>query len=124
MEQDPKTAVQGIDPAELDQVPEHLEDPEPEAATPAAKPGGPLRSARMTGSSIAARDAAGWVTDFLNAGYYRRPVAERDVDDIPITPQSSAASLRCAGAAWAGRRSRYRSRRGRSRDGRSSPGAM
>jgi hypothetical protein len=39
--------VQGIDPAELDRVPEHLDDPEPEAAAPAAKAGGPLRFARM-----------------------------------------------------------------------------
>jgi hypothetical protein len=45
---------------------------------------GPLRFARMTGSSIAARDAAAWVTDFLNAAYYRRPVDERDVDDLRL----------------------------------------
>jgi hypothetical protein len=43
---------------------------------------GPLRFARMSGSSIAARDAAPWVTDFLNAAYYRRAVGERDVDDL------------------------------------------
>ena len=36
----------------------------------------------MAGSSIAGRDAAAWVTDFLNAAYYRRPVDERDVDDL------------------------------------------
>ena len=36
---------------------------------------GPLRFAGMTGSSIAGRDAAPWVTDFLNAAYYRRPAA-------------------------------------------------
>jgi hypothetical protein len=36
----------------------------------------------MTGSSIAGRDAAPWVTDFLNAAYYRRAVAEREVDDL------------------------------------------
>src|SRR3954454_21792680 len=42
----------------------------------------PLRFARMTGSSIAGRDAAAWVTDFLNAAYYRRDPAERDVDDL------------------------------------------
>ena len=29
---------------------------------------------RMLGSSIARPDAAGWVTDFLNAAYYRRLV--------------------------------------------------
>ena len=38
----------------------------------------------MTGSSIAGRDAAAWVTDFLNAAYYRRPVAERQVDDLRL----------------------------------------
>src|SRR4051794_31372040 len=43
---------------------------------------GPLRFARMTGSSIAGRDAAPWVTDFLNAAYYRRAVDEREVDDM------------------------------------------
>jgi hypothetical protein len=36
----------------------------------------------MAGSSIAGRDAAPWVTDFLNAAYYRRPVDDRDVDDL------------------------------------------
>ena len=63
---------------ELD-LPEQLDDDE--AAAPA---GGPLRFARMTGSSIAGRDAAAWVTDFLNAAYYRRPVAERQVDDLRL----------------------------------------
>jgi hypothetical protein len=43
---------------------------------------GPIGFAKMAGSSIAGRDAAPWVTDFLNAAYYRRPVAERDVDDL------------------------------------------
>ena len=62
---------------ELD-LPEQLDD---QAAAPA---GGPLRFARMTGSSIAGRDAAAWVTDFLNAAYYRRPVAERAVDDLRL----------------------------------------
>ena len=36
----------------------------------------------MAGSSIAGRDAAPWVTDFLNAAYYRRAAEERDVDDL------------------------------------------
>lgn len=45
---------------------------------------GPLAFARMTGSSIAGRDAAPWVTDYLNAAYYRRPVADRDVDDLRL----------------------------------------
>ena len=61
---------------ELD-LPEQLED-EP------ASGGGPVQFARMTGSSIAGRDAAAWVTDFLNAAYYRRPVAEREVDDLRL----------------------------------------
>lgn len=43
-----------------------------------------LRFARMSGSSIARIDAAGWVTDFLNAAYYRRPASERDVDDLRL----------------------------------------
>lgn len=50
----------------------------------AVKPGGPLHFARMSGSSIAGRDAAAWITDFLNAAYYRRPVDERDVDDFRL----------------------------------------
>jgi hypothetical protein len=45
---------------------------------------GPWRFASMIGSSIAARDAAPWVTDFLNAAYYRRPADERDVDDLRL----------------------------------------
>jgi hypothetical protein len=43
-----------------------------------------VRFARMSGSSIAAPDAVGWVTDFLNAAYYRRPPAEREVDDLRL----------------------------------------
>ena len=45
---------------------------------------GPVGFALMAGSSIAGRDAAAWVTDFLNAAYYRRPAAERDVDDLRV----------------------------------------
>ena len=59
---------------------------EPTAPT-VAEPGsgaGPVAFARMTGSSIAARDAAPWVTDFLNAAYYRRAATERDVDDLRL----------------------------------------
>jgi len=41
---------------------------------------GPIGWARMTGSSIAGRDAAAWITDFLNAAYYRR--TERTTDDL------------------------------------------
>lgn len=40
--------------------------------------------ARMSGSSIAAPRAAPWITDFLNAAYYRRDEAERDVDDLRL----------------------------------------
>jgi hypothetical protein len=43
-----------------------------------------FRFARMTGSSIAAPDAAGWITDFLNAAYYRRDPALRHVDDLRL----------------------------------------
>jgi len=43
-----------------------------------------LRFARMAGSSIAAPDAAPWITDFLNAAYYRRPNEHRDVDDLRL----------------------------------------
>jgi hypothetical protein len=43
---------------------------------------GPFGFAKMAGSSIAGRDAAAWVTDFLNAAYYRRPADDRDVDDL------------------------------------------
>jgi hypothetical protein len=45
---------------------------------------GPLGFARMTGSSIAGRDAAAWVTDFLNAAYYRRAAEDREVDDLRL----------------------------------------
>lgn len=44
----------------------------------------PWRFARMAGSSIAGRDAAPWITDFLNACYHRRPIADRDVDDLRL----------------------------------------
>ena len=43
-----------------------------------------VRFARMAGSSIAGPDAAGWVTDFLNAAYYRRPPGLRDIDDLRL----------------------------------------
>jgi hypothetical protein len=84
MQEDPRSAVEGLGPEELEGVAEHLDDPV-SAAPEAVKAGGSLRFARMTGSSIAGRDAAGWVTDFLNAAYYRRPVAEREVDDLRLT---------------------------------------
>jgi hypothetical protein len=43
-----------------------------------------FRFARMTGSSIAGPDAAGWITDFLNAAYYRREPDRRDIDDLRL----------------------------------------
>lgn len=64
------------------ELPEHLEVEEGAAAT--SPKAGLFRFAQMTGSSIAGRDAAGWVTDFLNAAYYRRSVQERDVDDLRL----------------------------------------
>ena len=45
---------------------------------------GPLGFARMAGSSIAAPGAAAWVTDFLNAAYFARPAASRDVADLRL----------------------------------------
>ena len=57
----------------------------PEHVDAGASPGsGPLGFARMAGSSIAGRDAAGWVTDFLNGAYYRRGIDERAVDDLRL----------------------------------------
>src|SRR3954447_17010631 len=43
-----------------------------------------IRFAKMTGSSIAGPDAAGWITDFLNAAYYRRDPDRREVDDVRL----------------------------------------
>jgi hypothetical protein len=81
MADDPTTITE----QDLAEVPEHLEDDEARAAAPAAPPKtGPLRFARMAGSSIAGRDAAPWVTDFLNAAYYRRPEGDRDVEDLRL----------------------------------------
>ena len=38
----------------------------------------------MAGTSVAAPGAAGWMTDFVNAAYYARPVDERDVADLRL----------------------------------------
>ena len=38
----------------------------------------------MAGSSIAAPDAASWVTDFVNAAFYRRAAGGREVDDLRL----------------------------------------
>src|SRR4051794_6457980 len=67
---EPPTLAEQLD------LPEQLDD--------VAPVGGPLRFARMTGSSIAGRDAAAWITDFLNGAYYRRPVEDREVDDLRL----------------------------------------
>ena len=42
------------------------------------------RFARMTGSSIADPSAAGWITDFINAAYYRRPPEDRAIEDLRL----------------------------------------
>lgn len=39
---------------------------------------------RMLGSSIARPDAAGWVTDFLNATHHQRPEDRRDPSDLRL----------------------------------------
>jgi hypothetical protein len=62
-------------------LPDHIDDPRQDGPAPRS---GPLGFARMAGSSIAGRDAAGWITDFLNAAYYRRPAGGRDVDDLRL----------------------------------------
>ena len=43
-----------------------------------------IRLATMSGTTIAAPSAAGWVTDFLNAAYFRRAPAERHIDDLRL----------------------------------------
>ena len=58
--------------------------PATETPTTKAPKSGPVHFARMAGSSIAGRDAAPWITDFLNAAYYRRTAAERRVDDLRL----------------------------------------
>ncbi len=44
----------------------------------------PVTVARMSGTSITAPDAVGWVTDFLNAAYYARRPELRDVEDLRL----------------------------------------
>ena len=44
----------------------------------------PVTVARMSGTSITAPDAVGWVTDFLNAAYYARMAELRDVEDLRL----------------------------------------
>ncbi len=62
------------------ELPEYLEDEQHDRAPGSSV----LRFARSIGSSIAARDAAPWVTDFLCAAYYRRDLADREVDDLRL----------------------------------------
>jgi len=45
---------------------------------------GAIRLARMAGSSIAAPDAAPWLSDFLNAAHFARPADERDQEDLRL----------------------------------------
>lgn len=68
------------------EIPEFFDDSETDGgrAPAPASAGSVLRFARMTGSSICGRDAAPWVTDFLNAAYYRRRADDRDVDDLRL----------------------------------------
>jgi hypothetical protein len=63
---------------------QHVVDAPQQTREGTSSPVGPFGFLRMTGSSIAGRDAAAWVTDFLNAAYYRRPSAEREVDDLRL----------------------------------------
>ncbi len=64
------------------EIPEYYD--ESDGGRPSAPRAGVLRFARMAGSSICRRDAAPWVTDFLNAIYYRREADERAVDDLRL----------------------------------------
>jgi len=43
-----------------------------------------LQVLRLAGSSIAGPTAAPWVSDFLNAAYFARPEAERDVAELRL----------------------------------------
>jgi len=43
-----------------------------------------VRTARMAGTSIAAPDAAPWVTDFLNAAYYAHPPERRGIESLRL----------------------------------------
>ena len=67
----------------VDELVDHLDDALGKDG-PTGPGSGPLGFARMTGSSIAGPDAAAWVTDFLNAAYYRRGPDGRDVDDLRL----------------------------------------
>jgi hypothetical protein len=81
--EEPVMSTDATDPLR-DEVPEYLEEHGDADASADVPTTGLLRFSRMAGSSIAARDAALWVTDFLNAAYYRRPVSDREVDDLRL----------------------------------------
>lgn len=68
-------------------LPEHLDDVYsfvPGRTVPSVLRAGALGFARLTACSIASRNAAAWMTDFLSAAYYRQNVAARDVDDLRL----------------------------------------
>ena len=103
-------ATEKLPEEELEQLPAYLDDDEVPATAPHRS--GPLRFARMSGSSIAGRDAAAWVTDFLNAAYYRHPLEERDVDDLRLaftvlttywnrTPTTLSPGISCSSSSFA-----------------------
>jgi len=72
--------MSSIAPTISEMVPDHLEDGQHASARGQSV----LHFASMIGSSIAARDAAPWVTDFLNAAYYRCDPKLREVDDLRL----------------------------------------
>jgi hypothetical protein len=45
---------------------------------------GVTRTASLAGSTLAAPTAAAWITDFLNASYYAKDPADRDLDDLRL----------------------------------------
>jgi hypothetical protein len=74
-----------------------------EAPSPIRRPHGPLRFARMAGSSVATPAAPGWVTDFLNAAYHARPEIQRDPAELRLAYGGLTtrwASLPWGSAAW------------------------
>lgn len=74
-----------VSPAdEMTGIPEFLEEAGEDTSEHSAPRARVLQFARLAGSSICSRDAAPWVTDFLNAAYYRRPAGERNVDDLRL----------------------------------------
>lgn len=68
----------------IDGLPEYVEGQSGHGAPAGGPRTGLLQFARMAGSSLAGSDASFWVTDFLNAAYYRRPTEDREVDDLRL----------------------------------------